>query len=308
MNKLIGFLAILFLVNACDDGDVAIQDIKFEDVAGAGCGQIVYKLKGNEALILKITQIDSAFKNDQTKLNEPRIYAIDASNQVIYRAYNGVVSSDNICSTPPATKPDNTEEWTATGGTIEITTTINKTTDPITNASTIVGYNHFVQFKNITFRKPNGDQFYDVYNFGTYKTTITPINLTFSNTVTLCTAGTNNIITNRRGTVALLSYDNNPNNLNASIGVKNAVISATNKLFYRTFSALNINNYLCVSAFGLGSNLEKEWVATTGSVEITTTSNSTGFKHTINLKGVTLKNGNSDFYLGDNFNAGEYLN
>ena len=300
---------LLFLINACDDGNVIVQDISFENVAAGACGPIVYKIKNNEILLLKITENDTAFKSDQTKLNTPRIYTINASNTVTYRSYSGAVTSNSICINPPATKPDVTEEWTATGGTIEITTTINKSVNATTNETSIVGYNHFVVFKNITFNKPNGSQFYDVYNFGFYKTTITPLNLSFSTTVNLCTSGANNIITNKIGSVALMSYDNSPNNISSVLGVKTATLSSSNKLYYRTFSNLDPLNYLCNTSFGTGSTMLQEWTASSGSVEITTIDNGGGsFKHTVNLKGVTLNLGNSDFYLGDNFNLGEYIN
>ena len=309
MKKYLGLLLLVLLINSCDDGYVTVQDISFESVAAANCGQIVYKIKSNQILLIKITENDTAFKSDQTKLNKPRIYNINANNSVTYRSYNGEVSGDNICINPPATKPDVTEEWKAISGTIEITTTVNKSTNTTTNATTIAGYNHSVTFRNITFSKPNGNQFYDVFNFGFYKTTITPLNLSFSTTVQKCSLVANKIITNKIGSVALMSYDNNPDNINTTIGVKTAAISATNKLYYRTFANLDPANYLCNATFGAGSTMLQEWVATSGTVEITTTNNvGTSLKHTINLKGVNLKFGNSDFYLGDNFNLGEIVN
>lgn len=294
---------------SCNDGNVTVQDISFESVNAAACGQLVYKVKANEILILKITENDKAFSNDQTLLNTPRVYNINTNNTVSFRSYNGVASANNICGNPPATKPDVVEEWTATGGTIEITTTINKSVNATTNATTIVGYNHYIVFRNITFVKPTGNQFYDSFIFGYYKTTITPLNLSFSNAVNKCTSGLNDIITSKIGSVALLSYDNNPSNINTTLGIKTATISATNNLYYRTFTSLDSNNYLCNSTFTTGSTLLQEWKATSGTVEITTVTNGgTSLKHTVNLKAVTIQSGNSDFYLGDNFNLGEYIN
>ena len=142
-----------------------------------------------------------------------------------------------------------------------------------------------------------------------FRSTITPLNLSFSTTVQKCPVVGNTIITNKIGSVALMSYDNNPDNINTTIGVKTAPISASNKLFYRTFANLDPANYLCNTGFVAGSTMLQEWVATSGTVEITTTNNGgTSLKHTVNLKGVNLKFGNSDFYLGDNFNLGEIVN
>ncbi|MDI1306166.1 MAG: hypothetical protein PSX42_15170, partial [bacterium] len=57
----------------------------------------------------------------------------------------------------------------------------------------------------------------------------------------------------------------------------------------------------------------EEWIAVagvsnvSGIVEVTTTSFANGFKHTIVLKNVTMKKGNNDFKLGDNYIYGELL-
>jgi hypothetical protein len=48
--------------------------------------------------------------------------------------------------------------------------------------------------------------------------------------------------------------------------------------------------------------------AVSGIIEVTTTTNGpTAFKHTIVLKKVTLKSGNSTFLLGDNYVYGDLL-
>ena len=309
MKNLLGLLFVFMLLVSCDDGNVTVQDISFEDVAAANCGQIVYKVKNNEILLLKMSDLVLAFTNDVTLPNQPRIFSIGSSNSVSYRAYNGAASGDNICGSPPATKPDVIEEWKATGGTIEITTTISRSTNTTTNATTIIGYNHFVVFRNVTFEKPSGSQFYDTFNFGFVKTSFTPLNLTFTNTAKVCLSGTNNIITNKIGSVVLMSYDNVPNNISSTLGVKTAAITSTNQLFYRVFGNIDPINYSCNATFPVSDNLQQEWKSTSGTVEINTETNGgTSLKHTITLKGVTLSKGNSTFYLGDSFNFGEYFN
>ena len=311
MKRLLALIILMYFINSCDDGNVTVQNISFESIDGAACNSIVYKIKNNEIMFVQIADFAAAFLNDQTLLNQPRVLNIGNGNAVSYRSYNGLASAANICSSPPATKPDVIEEWTATGGTIEITTTINKSVNTTTNATTIAGYNHFIVFKNITFSKPNGIQFYDVFNFGFYKTTLTTqLNVNFPTNFQVCTSGTNNIISNRIGNGTLISYANVPNNINNTVGVKTAAISATNPLYYRLFSALDTNSYLCSSTFTAAANtLTQEWTATSGTVEIKTeTSGPTSFKHTLTLKNVNLARGNSTFYLGDSFSLGEYLN
>jgi predicted small integral membrane protein len=90
--------------------------------------------------------------------------------------------------------------------------------------------------------------------------------------------------------------------------------TTTNILTYRLFSGLLTSAYFCNSTTPSTPVLSQEWsgvtgvTGTSGIIEVTTTTNgSSGFKHTIVLKKVTLKKGNNDFLLGDNFIYGELL-
>ncbi len=311
MKKFFGILFLLFLINACDDGDVAVQDISFEDVEGLKCNEngIVYKIKGNEVLILNIPKDSLAFKDDQTIANKPRIYAINSNTTVTYRAYNSVPTGANFCGAIPPATPIVIEEWTAIGGTIEITTTISKTTDETTKAETITGYNHLVILKNVTFKKPNGEQFYEEFRFGNYKTTITPLSFTvFTNDIKKCINGTN--LTSNNGVISLISFDNNSDLIQSILTngtPRIATISTANNLYYRVFVGLSQSTDLaCTKTFlPTDTTLQQEWKATSGSVEVTTESIGNAFIHTVRLKGIKLKKGNSEFYLGDDFLLGQ---
>lgn len=316
MKRFLGLLVCAFIFNSCDDGDMKIQNISFEDVTAAKCGNIVYKLNSSEALIIEITENANAFISETTALNTPRVYTINSQNHVVYRAYYGTVTSANICGTIQPATPTVTEEWNAVSGTIQITTTPIKTTNATTHATKITGYNHYIVFKNIQFAKPNGTQLYESYVFGNYTTSPTN-NLPFAFTTSLEKCTSSNLINNSIGSEAIkLNID--PTLIANVVTPLNTprtglISSTTNKLTYQLFNGAINTSYFCSATVPTTPTVLEEWNAidgvanANGIIEVTTTTSGTGFLHTIHLKGVTLKKGNSDFYLGDDFLLGELL-
>ena len=312
MKKFFYLMSILFLLNACDDGDVAVQDISFESATGAICGSLAYKIKGNEVLIINFKDISKALINDQTKPKEPIVLNI-TDNSVTYRAYNAVPTAANFCGALPPASPIVVEEWTATGGTIEITSTTSKTTSTATtgniNAETIDGYNQLIILRNITFKKPNGEQFYEELRFGNIKSDFTPLNLTFNlQDIERCTDSGNNNLTARNGISTLISFNNITNLIQNTVTTtpRVAAISAPNNLYYRVFTNFDVIASKCALTYATtDTSLKQEWKATSGSVEVITTSSGAVFIHKVYLKGVRFQKGNSEFYLGDDFLLGE---
>jgi hypothetical protein len=93
-----------------------------------------------------------------------------------------------------------------------------------------------------------------------------------------------------------------------------ALLSATNKLTYKLFSSTINNAYFCASTLPATPTLTQEWNAingiadVSGIIEVTTTFIvGSGYQHTIHLKKVTMKRGNSDFYLGDDYLYGSFV-
>ena len=182
MKRILSLLIFVLFLNGCDDGNLKMEDISFENVTttqSCSTNNLIYKLKDKEALLLEIPQ--TTFANEPTDPDNPISKDIDNSNfRVVYRFYNGTVSSDNICNTIPPAKPYVTDQWTASAGKIEIITTAIKTTNATDNSTRITGYNHNIAFKNITFDKGDGSDIkYATFPFGDYKTTITTIGLQF---------------------------------------------------------------------------------------------------------------------------------
>ncbi|WP_291096941.1 MULTISPECIES: hypothetical protein [unclassified Flavobacterium] len=317
MKRVASLLFFVMLLNGCNDGNLVLETINFENVATQSCSEnnIIYKLKPEEALLLEIPK--SSFLNEPTLVDAPTEIDINSTNRVVYRFYNGTVSANNICETIPPATPIVTDQWTATAGIIQIITTAVKTTNATDNSTKITGYNHNISFKNITFAKNNGTQVYETFPFGDYVTPSTPLPFGFDKTVERCSVNSPNLIYNHTSSEAL-TLDIDPTLIVSAATPLNSprtgVISATtNKLTYSLYAGLLTADYFCNATIPTSPAISEEWDAVagisgvSGIVEVTTTTNGTGFKHTIVIKKATLKKGNSDFSLGDNYIYGELL-
>lgn len=318
MKKIIGLFALMLTLNGCDDGDITIEEINFEDVTAVKCNlnDVLYKIKDNEALLIEIDNFENFFTNDASEEGVPTVITINNStNKVIYRAYSGEVATGNICATIPLATPNVIEEWVATSGTIEITTTANvvpNTTSTAGNATKITGYTHYIEFKNVTFLKPNGvEQLYETYVFGDY-TTSTSLPFGF-NVDNVAKCPTTNEVYNYSGKESLvLNLDSSF--FTSTVGAHKMPISATNTVTYKLFETALTADYFCTSPFPTTPVLAEEWngidgvIDVSGEIEVITTEVAPNFEYTIHLKKVTLKRGNAEFYLGDDYIYGTFIN
>lgn len=318
MKRVLCLLIFVLLLNGCDDGNLTLETISFENTVTQSCStnNLIYKLKEKEALLLEIPQ--TKFVNEPTDPDNPISIDIDNSNyRVVYRFYNGTISSDNICNTIPPATPFVTDQWTATSGKIEIVTTAIKTTSATDNSTRITGYNHNIVFKNITFTKNSGTpQVYETFPFGDFITTSTPLAFEFDQVVEQCP--TSKQIYNYVSSEALTIDSIDPAlivNVETPLNTpRTGLISSTkNKLTYRLYSnGVLTPNYFCGTSVPVLPSIKEEWngvdgvAGTSGIIEVTTIKNGTSaYKHTIVIKNATLKKGNSDFKLGDKYIYGE---
>jgi hypothetical protein len=324
MKKYLGLLFLILLLNGCDDGDVTVESINFDDVNASTCGNILYKIEDNQALFVRIPASYNAFENEITPVGTPDIIPIGGEVEVRYRTYNGNVTSSNIC--PDVIQPIfpvAVAEWNAIGGFIEIATTpIYATPDPVTGATKLVKYNHNIVFKPITFSKPVGQQRYDEFPFGDFTTDATLLALDFPlDNADLCPSQTTlyNVANSRIEAMFIQNLDPallSTTNLNVP---KSGLISSTaNKLSFRLFeTALPLDgnaDYFCAPTLPAAPTVKEEWFAengvsnVSGIIEVTTTSNVPNFvKHTIRLKGVTFRRGDNTFYYGNDILWGELI-
>jgi hypothetical protein len=315
MKRILSIATLFFIINACDDGDLQVDNIDFEDVTAVKCNpkDVIYKIKDTEILFIEIPA--TTFLDDETPANTPIAIPITNTVKVTYRQYSDVVTLDNICPTIPDAIPNVIEEWRATSGTIQITSTAIKTTNATTNATRITGYRHYIVFKNITFLKPTGQQTYETYVFGNYNTSATALSFSFgedNGSKSTCSTSVYNFSGSE-----VLTF--NPANFNsvfaneATVTPRVVLLDATNTLSYRLFSNVITNTYFCTTPTPTTPTLNQQWNAvssnadTNGRVEITTTTFGTGFQHTIHLKNTTLIKGNSQFSLGNDYIFGKII-
>ncbi len=166
MKKLIVLIATVFLLQACDDGDITLESFNFDSVAVQNCttNNLVFKIKSNELLLLNFPA--SSFINEETPDGSPRIVPVSASNKIIYRIYSDNVSSNGICSILPPASPVVQKEWNATGGSIEIITDKLFATD----GTTVTGYTHNIKLVNVNFSNTDNSFSFTEYIFGNYRT------------------------------------------------------------------------------------------------------------------------------------------
>lgn len=328
MKKVLGIFAVVFLLISCDDGDLVFENINFDDVTANKCDNKIYKLNGEEALILKIgssvtdENFLSAFPDEPTTVGQPTSITINNStNKVVYRLYDGQVENENICDAIPAAFPNIREEWEATSGTIEIITTMiiaENTAVGFEGGQKITGYQNNIVFKNITFRKADGTtQVYDEFPFGIFtKAASTTLPFNFGD-IALQKCPSSSIVFKTIGTEAF-SINLDPTLLDSnSLGVvKTGVVSADlNAVNYYIFATGTVINAELLCAATPAVSPTHRWVGVDGEanfsglVEVVSAAlpGGNGFSYTIRLKKVTLKKGRNEFVLADNYLFGTLI-
>lgn len=124
MKKLI--VPILLLLGfSCSDGDLQIETLDFDSVAIQNCdinvtsGNILFKINGDEALILELESAALNNANSVTDTVETRS-EVPSGSRLIYRVFSENVTSSYFCDDFPPAEPTVTEEIEAEDGTIII--------------------------------------------------------------------------------------------------------------------------------------------------------------------------------------------
>jgi hypothetical protein len=326
MNKVCGLLAMIMIFASCDDGDLIFEEINFDDVEAARCagGNVIYKINDTEVLLLKIGENENAadfvnaFPLEPTPPGEPVSIPINNSTvQVVYQLFNGAVSSANLCAIVRPATPVVVEDWEATAGRVEITTTTNTVANDnpgFEGGERIAGYQHNIIFRDITFQKADGTtQVYDEFPFGIYETTVDDLDFSFGG-VALLACPTTNILFKHSGREGItLDIDSTLLDTSQLNTPKTGTITdTTNILTYLLFPPNNTLNesYFCgvPPVQPLETWTGVEGVANvSGIVEVITTTASNGFLHTIRLKNVSFQRGRSIFKLADDYLLGEII-
>jgi len=166
MNRVF-LIFILCLFNSCDDGDLVIETIDFDDTSLAYCestttvnSTLFFKIKTTEALVLELQS--GILKNEVS--TDTIISTIPGQSQVIYRTFSENVSNNYFCDAVPPITPTVSEEFDAESGEVLITTVQSE------NDSTI--FEHKIELSGISFVNSSGQRITDlrISDFGTITT------------------------------------------------------------------------------------------------------------------------------------------
>ncbi|WP_147298489.1 hypothetical protein [Flavobacterium cutihirudinis] len=326
MKKFASLLLFALLLNGCDDGDLTVDTIDFTNVTATSCDPVtntlIYKLKPQEALLFQLP-VDKLV-NDPT-VNDTLFYNIDnVSYRVFYRAYDGTVTKSTICDAIPPASPKVTEEWFATGGKIQIVTkTVYKDPAPDDGHTEIVGYNHNIIFKGITFSTPGPEQTQDEYVFGDYQTPVTSIIIAFTDQIAkYCDVQHKVYNSNQANSLVIenLNPDLIKNEDTAPGAPRTGTIGQTsnsttiNNLFYRIYNGnlpTETKEYYCVDNTPTNPTIKETWTGVpgvanvSGIIEVSTSHVNKVYKHKVVLRNVTMKKLNSTFKIATEFVLGE---
>ncbi len=167
------FLLSFFLVFlSCDDGDLQIESINFDNVSVQACEtvtidtDILFKIDSDEALVLTLEK--GLLLNEETAPDEPRTSNIDESSKLIYRIFNSTVSKNYFCDAIPPVEPEVLEEIPAVNGIVSISTVA-----VIDESTQITTYEHTISISEMTMVNNKGERLTDLtdINFGTVTTT-----------------------------------------------------------------------------------------------------------------------------------------
>jgi len=115
-------LCLVFSLSSCDDGDIVTTNFDFSNSTLERCDnfEFVFFLinsESNESLAVSFASTtDILSEQGQVELT------LSGNDQVIYRRFNGAVTSDYFCSPIPPTSPSVSEELISTTGVLTITT------------------------------------------------------------------------------------------------------------------------------------------------------------------------------------------
>ncbi len=150
MKQIILF-AFLVLFFSCDDGDLQIETLNFDNSAIDFCGtvttesQVFFKINGDEALILNLEA--GILRNEISNGNIES--TIPGTSQITYRIFSNNVNNSYFCGNIPPTTPTVVDEIPATSGIVTVSTILLE--DGVT-------YEHTIKLSEITLLNDDGSR------------------------------------------------------------------------------------------------------------------------------------------------------
>lgn len=136
MKRVLSLIFAALLLSACDDGEIIVTDFNFDNPQLQRCGEgdshVLFKINNtgvNEAIAFRFnlqTPAPGFFATEEGRITIP----INATNQLLYRVFDGEVNNSYFCNEIPPVSPRVTEEYrSTTGGQVVITSTLTTATD-----------------------------------------------------------------------------------------------------------------------------------------------------------------------------------
>lgn len=167
MNRVFLFFIFCFF-NSCDDGDLIIEAVDFNDISITFCestttinSTLFFKLNSAEALVLELQS--GILKNEVS--TDTIMSAIPGQSQLIYRTFSDNISNNYFCDAVPPITPTVVEEFEGEGGDVFITTVKSESDSTI--------YEHKIELSGISLVNAEGQRISDlqINDFGTITTT-----------------------------------------------------------------------------------------------------------------------------------------
>lgn len=121
MKYLLFIMACLFILS-CDDGDIVVTDLNFEDQPLQLCDDFEFLFfrinpTSNETIAFSFTTTNQILRTPGTVMIQ-----LDGSNSIVYRKLDDEVPDDYFCNPIPPTEPRVTDELVSIAGVANITT------------------------------------------------------------------------------------------------------------------------------------------------------------------------------------------
>lgn len=166
MNRVL-YVFFFSLLLACNDGDLQIEIIDFDDISIQTCesaitvdSNLFFKINTTEALILELQS--GLLKNEVSQ--DTIVSTVPGQSNLIYRIFSGTVTANYFCDAIPLTEPTVLEEIEASNGEVRIST--------IQNPADSTQFQHTIELSNITLINEQGERITDtrINDFGTVTT------------------------------------------------------------------------------------------------------------------------------------------
>jgi len=170
--KRILFLSFLLPLCACDDGDLQIERVDFQEVNVMSCGNLdeptettfFFKIDQDEALLLNLA---SGLLINETSTSGTLRSSLPSPSNLIYRLFSDNVAQGYFCDAIPPLEPSVLSENIAAAGDIAVNTKVNVATKDTKN------YVHAISITGLSLTNDQNESITDssTFEYGNFTTT-----------------------------------------------------------------------------------------------------------------------------------------